>query len=396
MDVKDIRLVVQWRLTCDPTTLWQRLGRAGRDRRTDVKTTGVFLVEKEHFDDEKVKRAERAKKNTSKRKYAKGPGSLTLSPNKRQKIAHSTADKTTSANHPGSSTIDIHVDTLGSDHESESSDDEFKMLQMKYSETRDSNKSTKKRKAEVHPVMEDLVNATHRSLTCRRTPINAFLENNKAGEWFPRGDVRPTLTYMYVESTYRDCDPSQPQGCDRCRPLIPTLCCDIHNPSSFDEFFVPAAKVSRLPAKSRIPTSKMTPEDCALWIALDEWREKTTITLYGHALLQDIGSSLTMPTDILNRIVDCARVFKMKTLDDLRKETKWDGADRWGSDVISIVERLRPQQPPALTTDPAPLSTSTTMNTPATRKSRTQTVCGTCGVPGHNGNTTSYSPVPYY
>jgi hypothetical protein len=31
MDVKDIWLVVQWRLMCDPTMLWQRLGQVGRD-----------------------------------------------------------------------------------------------------------------------------------------------------------------------------------------------------------------------------------------------------------------------------------------------------------------------------------------------------------------------------
>jgi hypothetical protein len=48
----------------------------------------------------------------------------------------------------------------------------------------------KKRKAEVHPVMEDIVNATHCSLTCHRALKNTFLENNKAGEWFPfLGDV---------------------------------------------------------------------------------------------------------------------------------------------------------------------------------------------------------------
>lgn len=62
MDVKDIQLVVQWRLMCDPTTLWQRLGQAGQDHQTDVEMTGVFLVEKEHFDDEKAKRAERKEK----------------------------------------------------------------------------------------------------------------------------------------------------------------------------------------------------------------------------------------------------------------------------------------------------------------------------------------------
>jgi hypothetical protein len=69
-------------------------------------------------------------------------------------------------------------------HES-SDDDEFKTLQTRYSETRDKPEGKKKRKAEVHPIMEDIVNATHRSLICRRAPMNGFLESNKAGEWFP-------------------------------------------------------------------------------------------------------------------------------------------------------------------------------------------------------------------
>jgi hypothetical protein len=129
----------------------------------------------------------------------------------------------------------------------------------------------------------------------------------------------------------------------------------------------------------------MTPEDRALWKALDDWQEKTMIALYGHALLQDIGSSLAMPTNVLNCIVDCACAFKMKTSDDSQKETRWDGADKWGSDVICLVERLQPQRPPALTTNPAPLSTSTTTNITSIRKPCAPTVCGTCGAPGHNG-----------
>jgi superfamily II DNA/RNA helicase len=133
MDVKDIWLVMQWRLTCDPTTLWQRLGQAGRDRRTDVEMTGVFLVEKEHFDDEKAKKVERSKKQSKKHKQKDTKGSLTLFPNKRRNTAPSTADNSIAPANPGSSTI---ADASVSDHES-SDDDEFKTLQTMYSETRD-------------------------------------------------------------------------------------------------------------------------------------------------------------------------------------------------------------------------------------------------------------------
>jgi hypothetical protein len=102
-------------------------------------------------------------------------------------MAPSTANNSIAPANPGSSTI---ADASISVHKS-SDDDEFGTLQTRYSETQDKPEGKKKHKAQVHPVMEDIVNATHRSLTCRRAPMDAFLKNNKAGEWFPfLGDVR--------------------------------------------------------------------------------------------------------------------------------------------------------------------------------------------------------------
>lgn len=48
MDLSDIHVVVQWRATCTISTLWQRFGRAGRDREIDA--TAILLAEKEYFD----------------------------------------------------------------------------------------------------------------------------------------------------------------------------------------------------------------------------------------------------------------------------------------------------------------------------------------------------------
>ncbi|KAI6109394.1 hypothetical protein EV401DRAFT_1807337, partial [Pisolithus croceorrhizus] len=48
MDVSDVRLVIQWHVTCKLPTLWQHSGRAAWDR----KLTGVSILfaEKEFFD----------------------------------------------------------------------------------------------------------------------------------------------------------------------------------------------------------------------------------------------------------------------------------------------------------------------------------------------------------
>lgn len=70
MDVPDIEIVIQWRATCHLATLWQRLGRAARNKQ--LMGTGLLFAEKEHFDDEQEARAIRKTQceNTRKRKAA--------------------------------------------------------------------------------------------------------------------------------------------------------------------------------------------------------------------------------------------------------------------------------------------------------------------------------------
>lgn len=55
MDVPDILLVIQWRATCKLAALWQRFGRAARDKQ--LTGTAILFAEKEHFDDERVAKA---------------------------------------------------------------------------------------------------------------------------------------------------------------------------------------------------------------------------------------------------------------------------------------------------------------------------------------------------
>ncbi|KAI6115258.1 hypothetical protein EV401DRAFT_1865422, partial [Pisolithus croceorrhizus] len=61
MDVPDILLVIQWRATCKLAALWQRFGRAVRDRQ--LTGTAILFAEKDHFDDDEraTKAARKAK-----------------------------------------------------------------------------------------------------------------------------------------------------------------------------------------------------------------------------------------------------------------------------------------------------------------------------------------------
>ncbi|KAF8448774.1 P-loop containing nucleoside triphosphate hydrolase protein, partial [Boletus edulis BED1] len=49
MDIPDICLVIQWRASCSLSTIWQRWGRAARNR--DKQGMAILFAEKEYFDD---------------------------------------------------------------------------------------------------------------------------------------------------------------------------------------------------------------------------------------------------------------------------------------------------------------------------------------------------------
>ena len=66
MDLSDIKLVIQWKATCNLCTLWQWSGQAAQG--TDQQAIVILLVEKEDTDEELAKKAERAAKHKQKNK----------------------------------------------------------------------------------------------------------------------------------------------------------------------------------------------------------------------------------------------------------------------------------------------------------------------------------------
>ncbi|KIK20561.1 hypothetical protein PISMIDRAFT_71516, partial [Pisolithus microcarpus 441] len=63
MDVLDISLVIQWRVTCKLAALWQCFGQAVRDKQ--LTGTALLFAEKEYFDDERVAKVARKAKQTT-------------------------------------------------------------------------------------------------------------------------------------------------------------------------------------------------------------------------------------------------------------------------------------------------------------------------------------------
>ncbi|EPQ53958.1 P-loop containing nucleoside triphosphate hydrolase protein, partial [Gloeophyllum trabeum ATCC 11539] len=64
LDIPDIKVVVQWKATCNITTLWQRLGRAARGYGQEG--IGIILVPPNLFDSERDKAKQRSEKRQEK------------------------------------------------------------------------------------------------------------------------------------------------------------------------------------------------------------------------------------------------------------------------------------------------------------------------------------------
>ena len=65
MDLPDIKIVIQWKVTCDLCTLWQRFGRAARG--PDQEVTAILFVEKKDTNEERVLKAARAAQKLAKK-----------------------------------------------------------------------------------------------------------------------------------------------------------------------------------------------------------------------------------------------------------------------------------------------------------------------------------------
>ena len=210
-------------------------------------------------------------------------------------------------------------------------------------------------------------------------------------------------TDLLQEYNHAVCDPSRPEGCIRCTPTKPSVCCDLDHPTLFAEyntciFPAPVRNVSR----SHLLKYTMEQKEQDLCIVLEEWRLAKATEEYGKACVMDYGPGFILPTSVLDRIVDSAHHLKLRTIDDLRKETRWSSMALYGTEVLVIVNKFiaQPQNPPtaALTTTRAPLTIyatsrprplqppndhNTSLQVSVPESSSAIRKCSACGLPGH-------------
>lgn len=383
-------------MTCNMCSLWQRLGRAARKR--SLEAIALILVEAKYFDDERAKKTlNKAKKNArnlKKRKLTVDNTSHTPAKRTRQARTSNTLKPSTPvreilapyqyANSNVPNLEECAIDPMPELPETDNSDDSWeseeegeerkplngrtvehdvitcspvlqtasvedltairRQMYLESSKGKVLRAVVKKKDpdAELDIELMDLVNARERGLGCRRLPIWSFFSSNFACRsnchiW--------TLTLSCALLTATDhllCDTSISTGCSCCCLTPSTSCCDIHTPERFQ--VVAPLNVQRLPRgkRSTLPKTMHTVQHSQLREALCNWRAKKTAIEFSMSHLADIGPSLVLPNAILDRIVICAQVHKISTVEQLRKETRWTESVRYSEEILGIIQLYIP------------------------------------------------------
>ncbi|THH15915.1 hypothetical protein EUX98_g9385 [Antrodiella citrinella] len=229
----------------------------------------------------------------------------------------------------------------------------------------------KKPTDELEHALDDLVNAATRNFKCRRTPIKVFFNSDKA------------------VSDHLECDPTRPTGCARCCVQSSPTCCDIHNPELATMYLSNVTNKTVTAKRSIIKkVFSKTDLDAELRSDLETWADKTVEVMYGPGALLDLGPGVILPEETLERIVDCSHFSKIHTVEDLKRETKWAGAEEFGAQILSLIEAIYPPAPPPVHEVPmdsatgVPPDAENTSSREHAKKSK-QLTCKSCGEAGH-------------
>lgn len=118
----------------------------------------------------------------------------------------------------------------------------------------------------------------------------------------------------------------------------------------------------------------MLEKESGLRSALQELRVRRTTERFGAAFFQGFGPAIFMPNQVLERIVDCARVGKIGDEEQVRRETKWSGKSEDCKEVVSLASHFFPPTPPP----PPPTDSSSSL-----KRART---CSKCKGVNHIGS----------
>ena len=156
-------------------------------------------------------------------------------------------------------------------------------------------------------------------------------------------DSRTSASNINSSLPTSPCRPPRDPPCIRCQLLPPRFCCDKHSPHLIDLFSSPAPlKNGRQASRSCIKSYTPGQMEEALGRALQEWRDKKALDWLGPEHVDFHGGFVVMTDGVLADIVKYASKGKLSSVDSLRTEARWSLAQRFGVEVLQIINDLIP------------------------------------------------------
>lgn len=365
-------MVVQWRLTCDLNTLWQRFGRATRD--PDLEAVAILFVEAKYFDEEREKKTRSQKRKAEQqleRQKKKARTKSASQPSSSRESGHPQAvdvplqgsQDSGSGGEVGARPLDCSVPQGSSQEQpAELTLEEasgvghvggklaaIATLRGEFAAAYTLKKTEKRRKKKageeevLSPELDTLVNAATRPVKCYRAPVMAYYGNDRIRKSHLAPRVRINGTLPLIESDGHLCRPS---GCSRCVARLSPVCCILCSPDApcFQRLAPRELEVDSNPANraSRLKKNmQLSDAGRDLRTALDNFRRQRMVDKHGESLLDTLGASMMMPNSVLERLVECAEAKKIASASNLEREVgkKWSKAHELGPAVVDIVLR---------------------------------------------------------
>ncbi|KAF7964920.1 hypothetical protein HWV62_1645 [Athelia sp. TMB] len=331
MDLPDVKIVVQWRTTCDMSDLWQRFGRVARAIGTEG--TGILFYEKTHLDETRDR-----KKAAGEKRKATGAGDGDRLLKRVAGGARGSVTQTSSNNAMGSAGTDkenhanvdnVHVQSSGRETERQASYNKRSQFQ-KQAVARTKIKHDSGLKLDLYGPLDDFINAgTREEVRCRHQPVKLYFD----------GPIKiPGQLFNHARTLTRTLTPF---SCPL--PLR-------HFNTHWLLTLLPPQKISRAANRSTIPAYEATKMDVDLKMELRVWRREQATAILGRMKVRKWGDILFMSDEIIQRLVDCAHENKISSAEHIAKETRWrqEYLDQCGTSLLAIITRYSalPTAPP--------------------------------------------------
>lgn len=137
----------------------------------------------------------------------------------------------------------------------------------------------------------------------------------------------------------------------------------------------------------KVDPFEMSAQEEELRRALFRWRDEVAKTQYLE--YEQYGGDILLHHLVIDRIVGLAHEKKIRTVEELRTQTGWCFAPRYGAVVLEIIHKHCPPVTVSALFTNAPLSRSTGVNSGSAqtaasgKRTRASPTCSVCGQLGH-------------